>query len=103
MDVKLVKTVDDLDFKTFKLYTEIGGKLDVTTSFDVEINKETDLISYETKEKYRHQGYASKGLNLLRDTLFSDDNILFLELINLSGDYSRKVAENGGFSLVMGT
>lgn len=74
-----------------------GGELDVITSFDVEIDKETALISYETKEKYRHQGYASKGLNLLRETLFSDDNILFLELIHLSGDYSRKVAENGGF------
>lgn len=79
------------------MYRNRGGKLEVITSFDVEINKETALISYETKEKYRHQGYASKGLNLLRETLFSDSNILFLELINLSGDYSRKVAENAVF------
>lgn len=66
-------------------------------SFDVEINKEIALISYETKESFRNQGYASKGLTLLRDTLFSNNSILFLELINLSGDYSRKVAENAGF------
>lgn len=78
-------------------YVQKSGKLDVITSFDVEINKETALISYETKEKYRHQGYASKGLNLIRETLFNDDNILFLELIYLSGDYSRKVDENGDF------
>ncbi len=29
--------------------------------------------------------------------MFNNDNILFLELIHLSGDYSRKVAENAGF------
>ena len=34
---------------------------------------------------------------MLKNNLFSDTGILFLELINLSGDYSRKVAENAGF------
>lgn len=94
MELKLVLTEDDIDFKEFKLCNERNEHI---VSFDVEINKETALISYETKESFRHQGYASKGLNLLNDTLFSNDSILFLELINLSGDYSRKVAENAGF------
>lgn len=94
MKLKLVLTEDDIDFKEFKLCNERNEHI---VSFDVEINKETALISYETKEGFRHQGYASKGLNLLNDTLFSNDSILFLELINLSGDYSRKVAENAGF------
>lgn len=96
MEVKLVQTENGLNFKEFKLCSEIGMELDVITSFDVEINNETALISYYTKEKYQNQGYASKGLKMLSDTLFSND-ILFLELIHLSGDYSRKVAENAGF------
>lgn len=93
-ELTLILTENELDFKTFKLCNLTGSQI---VSFDVEIDKETALISYETQEKFRNKGYASKGLNLLKDVLFNDDNILFLELINLSGDYSRKVAENAGF------
>ena len=93
-ELTLILTENELDFKTFKLCNLTGSQI---VSFDVEIDKETALISYETQEKFRNNGYASKGLNLLKDVLFNDDNILFLELINLSGDYSRKVAENAGF------
>lgn len=91
MEVKLIEAENGVDFI---LCNESGVKI---VEFNVENNKETDLISYETQENFRNQGYASKGLILLRDTLFSNDSILFLELINLSGDYSRKVAENAGF------
>lgn len=94
MDLKLVQVEDDIDFKTFKLCNE---KNEYIVNFDVEINKETALISYDTKEKFRNKGFASRGLNLVKEVLFSDNSILFLELINLSGDYSRKVAENAGF------
>ena len=80
--------------KEFKLYNEMN---EVVTSFDVEIDKETALISYDTKEQFRRQGFASLGLNLLKETLSKDNRILFFELIDLSGDYSRKVAENAGF------
>ena len=93
-ELTLILTGNEWDFKTFKLCNLTGSQI---VSFDVEIDKETALISYETQEKFRNKGYASKGLNLLKDVLFNDDNILFLELINLSGDYSRKVAENAGF------
>lgn len=93
-ELTLILTENELDFKTFKLCNLTGSQI---VSFDVEIDKETALINYETQEKFRNKGYASKGLNLLKDVLFNDDNILFLELINLSGDYSRKVAENAGF------
>jgi uncharacterized protein (DUF342 family) len=34
---------------------------------------------------------------MLKDILFSESDILFLNLIDLSSDYSRKVAENAGF------
>ena len=34
---------------------------------------------------------------MLRKELFTNNRALTLELINLSGDYSRKVAENAGF------
>lgn len=91
MEIKLVQAENGVDFK---LCNEMGVQI---VGFDVEISKETALISYETQESFRNQGYASKGLILLRDTLFSDDSILFLELINLSGDFSRKVAENARF------
>lgn len=94
MEVKLVQVENDIDYKEFKLCNENNEQI---VNFDVEISKETALISYDTKEEFRHQGYASRGLKLVRDTLFGDDDILFLELINLSGDYSRKVAENAGF------
>lgn len=94
MEIKLVQTENDYNFKQFKLCNDNN---DTISSFDVEISKETALISYVTEETYRNQGYASKGLKLLTEELFNDDCILFLELINLSGDYSRKVAENAGF------
>lgn len=90
MELKLVQVDDD----EFKLCNDNNEKI---VSFDLEINQDTALISYDTKERFRNQGYASKGLILLRDTLFSNKSILFLELINLSGDYSRKVAENALF------
>ncbi len=67
------------------------------TSYYVEWNETTALISYETNKKYRNQGYASYGLNILKNELFTKRQALILELINLSGDYSRKVAENAGF------
>lgn len=94
MEYKMIQVEDCEDFKEFKLCNLNNEKI---VSFDVELNKETALISYETKEKFRNMGFASYGLNLLKSILFSDKNILFLELINLSGDYSRKVAENAGF------
>lgn len=89
MALNLVQVKDD-----FKLYNENNEEI---ASFWVEYNKDIALISYETKEEFRHKGIASKGLNLLKEVLFNEKNILFLELINLSGDYSRKVAENAGF------
>ncbi len=92
--MQLLQTGNDLDYKTFELCNDDG---DTVASFDAEINEETALISYETKQQFRNMGFASLGLNLLKNVLFSDFNILFLELINLSGDYSRKVAENAGF------
>lgn len=92
--MKLLQTVNDLDYKEFNLCND---NEETITSFDVEINNHTALISYVTKEMFRNQGYGSLGLNMVKDTLFCDSNILFLELINLSNDYSRKVAENAGF------
>ena len=92
--MQLLQTQNDLGYKTFELCNDDGDKV---ASFDVEIEKETAIISYETKQQFRNMGFASLGLNLLKNTLFSDSNILFLQLINLSGDYSRKVAENAGF------
>jgi len=90
VELKLVQVEDEL----FRLYNENNERV---VSFFVEIDKETALISYETKESFRNQGYASKGLILLKDALFNNNSILFLKLINLTGDYSRKVAENAGF------
>lgn len=92
--IQLLQIKNDFDFKEFKLCNDDG---EILVSFDVEINKDTALISYETKPEFRNKGFASLGLNMLKDTLFRDSNILFLELINLSGDYSRKVAENASF------
>ena len=92
--MQLLKIENDLNYKEFKLCNDDG---DIIVSFDVEISNETALISYETREEFRNQGFASLGLNMLKNILFSDTGILFLELINLSGDYSRKVAENAGF------
>lgn len=90
MDEKLVSIKD-------KERYELCAGDEVIVDFGVEINKDTALISYETKEAYRHKGFGSLGLNVLKQELFSDNSILYLELINLSGDYSRKVAENAGF------
>ena len=92
--MQLLQTENDLDYKEFKLCNDDG---DIIVSFDVEISNGKALISYETKEEFRNQGFASSGLNMLKNILFSNTGILFLELINLSGDYSRKVAENAGF------
>ena len=92
--MQLLQTQNDLGYKTFELCNDDGDKV---ASFDVEIEKETAIISYETEKQFRNMGFASLGLNLLKNTLFSDSNILFLQLINLSSDYSRKVAENAGF------
>lgn len=94
MEVKLVQVENGVDYKAFKLCNENNEQLG---DFYVEIDKETALISYDTREEFRKQGYASRGLKLVRDTLFGNNDILFLELINLTGDYSRKVAENAGF------
>lgn len=92
MNVKLVLTNEEVS--DYKLKSESDEEI---SSYTVEINKETALISYETNTAYRNQGYASLGLNLLKSELFKTNRILVLELINLSGDYSRKVAENAGF------
>lgn len=94
MKLILIKTKEDNDFQQFILCNNINEPI---SSFDVEINRNTALISYKTSEQYQNKGYASEGLIKLKEELFKDDNILFLELINLSGDYSRKVAENAGF------
>ena len=92
--MQLLQTENNLDYKTYELQNDDGNKV---VYFDVEINKETALISYYTEYEFRNKGYASQGLILLKDVLFSQSNIYFLELINLSNDYSRKVAENAGF------
>lgn len=93
MNVKLVKTNVDSEYADFELRNENDVKI---VSFEVEFGTDKALISYETIEAYRNQGFASQGLCLLRDYLFQE-NILILELINLSGDHSRKVAENARF------
>ena len=90
--LELVESNDELS--EYKLKNKDGK---ILTSFSVEWNKTNALISYETDENYRNQGYASLGLNMLKQELFSTNHALTLELINLSGDYSRKVAENAGF------
>lgn len=94
MNVKLVLTEDDEEVSDYKLKSESGEEI---SSYTVERNKEKALISYETNAAFRNQGYASLGLNLLKSELFKTNRTLVLELINLSGDYSRKVAENAGF------
>lgn len=98
MDIKLVKVDSDENGAEYKLKN--GDNVNIV-SYSVEYNKEnilkSALISYETKLEYRHQGYASLGLNMLKNEIFSGNHILLLELIHLSGDYSRKVAENAGF------
>ncbi len=70
---------------------------DNIVSFCVEVEKNEALISYVTEKQFRNKGFASLGLNMLKDILFSESDILFLNLIDLSSDYSRKVAENAGF------
>ncbi len=76
MELKLIQVEDDINFKEFKLCNKNNEQI---VSFDVELNKGTALISYETIEKFRNNGFASYGLNLLKDFLFGDNNILFLE------------------------
>ena len=93
MNAKLVQISNDSETADFELQSDNNERI---VRYDVEFNGISALISYETEEHFKNQGYASYGLCLLRDYLFSQD-ILFLELINLSGDYSRKVAENAGF------
>lgn len=92
--IKLELVDNDGECSEYKLKNANG---EVITRYSVEWNKTNALISYETCEKYRNQGYASLGLNMLRKELFTNNRALTLELINLSGDYSRKVAENAGF------
>lgn len=94
MSANLILTEDEDGIAEYKLKNENNEEI---SSYTVERNKGKALISYETKEAFRKQGYASLGLNLLKDELFRDNRTLLLELINLSGDYSRKVAENAGF------
>lgn len=94
MNVKLVLTDENEKVSDYKLKSESDEEI---SSYTVEINKEKALISYETNTAYRNQGYASLGLDLLKSELFKTNRTLVLELINLSGDYSRKVAENAGF------
>lgn len=91
MNVKLVLMDNNEDYK---LKSEADEEI---SSYSVERDKEKALISYETNVAFRNQGYASLGLNLLKSELFKGNRTLILELINLSGDYSRKVAENAGF------
>ena len=93
-NVKLELVESDDELSEYKLKDKEGK---VLTSFSVEWNKTNALISYETSEDCRNQGYASLGLNMLKQELFSTKHALTLELINLSNDYSRKVAENAGF------
>ena len=93
-NVKLELVESDDELSEYKLKGKEGK---VLTSFSVEWNKTNALISYETSEDCRNQGYASLGLNMLKQELFSTKHALTLELINLSNDYSRKVAENAGF------
>lgn len=93
-NVKLVLVDSDEETLEYELKSKSGEKI---SSYTVERNKEKALISYETSIAFRNKGYASMGLNLLKKELFKENNIFILELINLSGDYSRKVAENAGF------
>lgn len=67
--MQLLQTQNDLGYKTFELCNDDGDKV---ASFDVEIEKETAIISYETEKQFRNMGFASLGLNLLKNTLFSD-------------------------------
>ncbi len=93
--MQLLQTKKDINDEEYKLYNDDGTPV---VDFDVEISGGgRALISYITRKEFRNKGYASVGLQQLRDSLFGDSNIIFLELINLSGDYSRKVAENAGF------
>lgn len=94
MNVKLVLMDHDEEISDYKLTNESDEKISIYT---VEKKREKSLISYETNVAFRNQGYASLGLNLLKNELFKDTHTLILELINLSGDYSRKVAENAYF------
>lgn len=95
MNIKLVLTSsDDEKNLDYKLKNDNDDEI---SSYSVEKQNASALISYYTNPDFRNQGYASMGLNLLKSELFKSNHTLILELINLSGDYSRKVAENAGF------
>ena len=93
-NLKLVLTDSDEQCSDYKLKNEADNEI---SSYTVEKKDEKALISYSTDPAFRNQGYASMGLKLLKGELFKSNSTLILELINLSGDYSRKVAENAGF------
>lgn len=94
MEEKLELKILDKDEEEFALCNENG---DILTRFSVEYEREKAIISYDTKPDFQNKGYASKGLNLLKKKLFESNKIFILELINLSGEYSQKVAENAEF------
>ena len=95
-DLKIKLVLNDGECLEYKLRNKDGEDV---TSYSIEWDKPKiiALISYETGERYRNHGYASIGLNMLKNELFINYGALILELIDLSGDYSRKVAENAGF------
>jgi len=93
-NLSLIVIESDEEQEKLKL---VNGKNEILTSFSIEFSGERQaLISYETAPEHQHKGYASTGLNMVASYLFKK-GIIVLELINLSGDYSRKVAENAGF------
>lgn len=94
MKEKLELKILDKDEEEFALCNENG---DTLTRFSVEYEREKAIVSYDTKPDFQNKGYASKGLNLLKKKLFESNKIFILELINLSGEYSQKVAENAEF------
>ena len=65
-DIKLELVDNDDSVSEYKLKNADG---EVITSYSVEWNRTNALISYETSEKYRNQGYASLGLNMLKKEL----------------------------------
>lgn len=94
MDKKLELKILNEKAEEFALCNENG---EILTRFTVEYEREKAIISYYTKPNFQNNGYASKGLNLLKKKLFESNRIFILDLINLSGEYSKNVAENAGF------
>lgn len=92
--LNLIVIDSDEEQEEIKLVNESN---EILTSFSIEFNaKNQALISYETEPNHQHKGYASIGLDMVANYLFKK-GIIVLELIDLTGDYSRKVAENAGF------